>query len=337
MVARGIAAAFLAAWCATAYAEGTRPSVVVYHPGVSWQMRYDLDGVIEDYNNHKRGLSTYATARSQTSGMLVSAQLNVDKAARSAAQCREREHQHIRQHKAFASSTIALSDTGGVDMEVLVPLGPGADAAVSRHVHRFWLRDGVCAKVHASKTPFREEHRAAFDALLQTVRFEPATPTVERAFVIPGRGTLVVPVPAAWGYRAKKPEQMQPRELEFMDSESDAKLLVTLLPDARRALKGEPTAKALVESARDSAKAGALEADPQLAALKGRGGEGWYFFVTDRTLVDKPPRPEDWKYLRQGALLMGESLLFFSMFSNVKDGAAPEAGLRAVSEARIVR
>ena len=76
---------------------------------------------------------------------------------------------------------------------------------------------------------------------------------------------------------------------------------------------------------RDSAKAGALEADPQLTALKGRGSEGWYFFVTDRTLVDKPPRPEDWKYLRQGALLMGESLLFFSMFSNVKDGAAPEA------------
>lgn len=336
MGARGIAAALFAAWCATAFAEGTQPSVVVYHPGVSWQMRYDLEGVVEDYNNHKRGLSTYATARSQTSGMLVSAQLSVDKTARSAAQCREREHQHIRQHKAFASAKIALSDTSGVDMEVLVPLGQGADAALSRHVHRFWLRDGVCAKVHASRTPFREEHRAAFDAMLNTVRFEPATPIVERAFLIPGRGTLVVPVPAAWGFRAAKPAEMAPRELEFMDSESDAKLLVTLLPDASRALKGAPTARALVESARDSAKAGALEADPQLAALKGRGGEGWYFFVTDRTLVDKPARPEDWKYLRQGALLMGQSLLFFSMFSNVKDGAAPEAGLRAVSEARIV-
>ena len=335
MGARGIAAALLAAWCMTVLAEGTQPSVIIYHPGVSWQMRYDLEGVVEDYNNHKRGLSTYATARSQTSGILVSAQLNLDKTARSAAQCREREHQHIRQHKAFAGSKIALSDTGGVDMEVLVPLGQG-DAAVSRHVHRFWLRDGVCAKLHASRTPFREEHRAAFDTLLQTVRFEPATPIVERAFVIPGRGTLVVPVPAAWGFRAAKPAEMAPRELQFMDSESDAKLLVTLLPDASRALKGAPSARALVESARDSAKAGALEADPQLAALKGRGGEGWYFFVTDRALVDQPPRAEDFKYLRQGALLMRDSLLFFSMFSNAKDGAAPAAGLRAVSEARLV-
>ncbi|HEX6530084.1 MAG TPA: hypothetical protein VF004_09735, partial [Burkholderiales bacterium] len=125
MGARTIAAALFAAWCATAYAEGTQPSVVVYHPGVSWQMRYDLEGVVEDYNSHKRGVSTYATARSQTSGMLVSAQLNVDKTAGSAAQCREREHQHIREHKAFANSKIALSDAKGVDMEVLVPLGQG--------------------------------------------------------------------------------------------------------------------------------------------------------------------------------------------------------------------
>lgn len=328
--------ALVAAWCATVLAEGTQPAVVVYHPGVSWQMRYDLEGVVEEYNNHKRGMSTYATARSQTSGMLVSAQLNVDKSARSAAQCREREHQHIRQHKAFAGAKTALSDTNGVDLEVLVPLGQGADAAVSRHVHRFWLRDGVCAKVHASRTPFREEHRAAFDALLQTVRFEPATPIVERAFVVPGRGTLVVPVPAAWGFRARKPEQMQPRDIEFMDSGSDAKLLLTIAPDARPALKGDPTTRAFVESARDAAKPGAAEADLPLVELNGRGGSGWYFLATDRTLVDKPPRADDWKYLRQGALLMGESLVFFSMFSNAKDGAAPEAGLRALSEARII-
>jgi hypothetical protein len=335
MGAKGIAAALAAAWCAGVLAEGAQPSVVVYYPGVPWQMRYDLDDVVEDYNSHKRGLSTYATARSQTSGLLVSAQLNADQGARSAAQCREREHQHIRNHKAFARSKIALSDANGVDLEVVVPLGQGADAAVSRHVHRFWLRDGVCAKVHASKTPFREEHRAAFDTLLRTVRFEPATPIVERAFVVPGRGTLVVPVPAAWGFRARKPEQMQPRDVEFMDSQSDAKLLLTIAPDARPALKGDPTTRKLVESARDAAKPGAAETDLPLVELKGRGGSGWYFLATDRNLVDKPPRPEDWKYLRQGALLMGESVVFFSMFSNEKDGAAPDAGLRALSGARV--
>lgn len=336
MRAKGIAAALAASWCTGVLAEGAQPSVVVYYPGVSWQMRYDLEGVVEDYNSHKRGFSTYATARSQTSGLLVSAQLNADQGARSAAQCREREHQHIRSHKAFARSKIALSDTNGVDLEVLVPLGQGADAAVSRHVHRFWLRDGVCAKVHASKTPFREEHRAAFDALLKTVRFEPATPLVERAFVVPGRGTLVVPVPSTWGFRARKPEEMQPRDVEFTDSESDAKLLLTIAPDARPALKGDPTTRTFVESARDAAKPGAAETELPLVELKGRGGSGWYFLATDRSLVDKAPRPDDWKYLRQGALLMGQSLAFFSLFSNVKDGAAPDAGLRALSEARIV-
>ena len=136
-------------------------------------------------------------------GMSVSVQISPAREAKTARDCRDAEHKHIREHKAFAQAQIRPSEGSEVDLEVRVPLG--SDGAVSRHVHRFWLRDGVCAKVHASKTPFAERDQAGFDALLASVRFDPAAELVERAFVIPGRGTLLMTVPALWGFSTSQP------------------------------------------------------------------------------------------------------------------------------------
>ena len=193
-----VATLLLASWSmASLHAEGDRPSVAVYYPGLPWHLRYELAGVVEEYNNHQPGVSTYTMARSETNGMRVSVQINPVQEAKTARDCRDAEHKHIREHKAFAHAQIRPSEGSEVDLEVLVPLG--SDGAVSRHVHRFWLRDGVCAKVHASKTPFADSDQAGFDALLASVRFDPAAESVERAFVIPGRGTLADDRPRLMG------------------------------------------------------------------------------------------------------------------------------------------
>jgi hypothetical protein len=332
-IGRIAAVLFLLSVAPPLYAEGIQPSVAVYYPGVPWYLRYEVEGVLEEYNSHKPGQSTYTMARSETSGLLVSAQISPAGSAKTAAQCRSREHEHNRQQKALAGAEIRLQDAKGVDMEVLVPLGADKKA-VSRHVHRFWLRDGVCAKLHASKTPFAQTDRSTFDKVLDSVRFEPVAATLERAFLVPGRGTLLLKTPAAWGFRASRPGKIGPRDIQFMDPGGEYQMMLTLFPDAQAMLQGEPTARAFVEMARDAAKPKAVEPDPQLVALKGTSGAGFYFQVTDKDLVGKPPKPGDWKYLRQGALLAGESLLLFSLLSNVKDSPVVDGALRALREAR---
>jgi hypothetical protein len=327
-------ALLLAAWPAVSlHAEGERPSVAVYYPGLPWQLRYELEGVVEDYNNHRPGVSTYTMARSETSGMLVSAQISPAKEAKSARDCRDAEHKHIREHKAFAGAQIRLSEGSDVDLEVLVPIGAGG--AVSGHVHRFWLRDGVCAKVHVSKTPFTERDRPGFDALLASVRFDPAAVEVERTFVIPGRGTLLMTVPASWGFRTSKPAPATPRNVAFMEPAGDHQLMLTLVPNAEDELKGRTT-RAVVDNIRNAAKLRAVEADPPLLPIKGTDGEGLYFLVTDKELVGKPDRPNEWKYLRVGALRIDQALLFFSVFSNAKESSVVDGALRAISEARLL-
>src|SRR5918994_2180050 len=75
----------------TLHAEGIQPSVAVYYPGVPWYLRYEVEGVLEEYNNHKPGHSTYTMARSETSGLLISAQISPAGSAKTAAQCRVRQ------------------------------------------------------------------------------------------------------------------------------------------------------------------------------------------------------------------------------------------------------
>jgi hypothetical protein len=125
-----------------------------------------------------------------------------------------------------------------VELEVLVPVGS----------------DGVCAKLHASKTPFAERDRAAFERLMASVRFDPAAARLERAFLIPGRGTLLITVPAAWGFRTGKPAAGTPRNVTFMEPEGDNQLMATLLPDAEQVLKGDPTTRTFVDIGRTAAK-----------------------------------------------------------------------------------
>src|SRR6185503_6284965 len=123
----------------------------------------------------------------------------------------------------------------------------------------------------------------------------------------------------AWGFRTSKPAPATPRNVAFMEPAGEHQLMLTLVPDADKILKGDPTTRAVVEIMRHTAKAKALEPDPPLLPIKGTGGEGLYFVVTDKELVGKPDRPNEWKYLRVGALRIDQSLMFFSMFSNAKE------------------
>ncbi len=97
-----VATLLLAAWPAVSlHAEGSRQSVAAYYTGLPWQLRYELDGVIEDYNNHKPGVSTYTMARSETSGMLVSVQISPAQAAKTAHDCRDAELTHMPAQKPY--------------------------------------------------------------------------------------------------------------------------------------------------------------------------------------------------------------------------------------------
>jgi len=312
-----------------AQAEGSRESVTVFYPGVAWQLRYELPDVLEQYNNHEPGVSSYAFAISEKTGMTVSVQIASADGAANASRCREDDLARMRAHPKFGNPRVRFIDTATTDLEVVVEV-PGQGA--SRHVHRYWQRDGVCAKLHASKLPFVAADEAVFTAIFNSARFEPASSSIERGFVLPGRGTLLLSSPTAWGFRTGKPGT-GPRDITFLFADGNHRLMLTVFPDANRALRGATT-RAYVEGAREKSKGQVLESDAPLEEIAGRAATGYYFTVTDKDLVGKPPQRENWKYMRQGALVAGEAFLIFSLFSNERESPEVQAGLALVREAR---
>src|SRR5262245_7927490 len=98
------AAALLASATTSLHAEGIQSSVAVYYPKMSWYLRYEMDGVLEEYNNHKPGVSTYTMARSDASGLLASTQISPARSARTAEDCRDAEHKHVKEQKPLANA-----------------------------------------------------------------------------------------------------------------------------------------------------------------------------------------------------------------------------------------
>lgn len=66
-----------------------------------------------------------------------------------------------------------------------------------------------------------------------------------------------------------------------------------------------------VKRAAEHARPQAVEHDINLKELKGASGIGYYFFATDRA-----PKPDEYKYMTQGMILVGDIALAFTILTN---------------------
>ena len=65
-----------------------------------------------------------------------------------------------------------------------------------------------------------------------------------------------------------------------------------------------------------------------LEDIAGRDGQGYYFQLTDSSADE-----DEYRYLTQGALGVGQVLLVFSLFSNDSEGILSEAMFRSLKSA----
>jgi hypothetical protein len=62
----------------------------------------------------------------------------------------------------------------------------------------------------------------------------------------------------------------------------------------------------------------AIEKDIPIVEFKGKGGAGWHYDATD-----KAPKPGEFRYLRQGMLMLsGELMLWFTILTDDRNDPA---------------
>ena len=147
----------------------------------------------------------------------------------------------------------------------------------------------------------------------------------KKSFPLPDNSKLELAIPAGWKDEAKE------KSIVLSPPEGTA-FRVVVTPVARQ----KPGASAdtairmrdSVQQAADKVKPSALEQYLPVEALSGAPGPGYYFSATDRE-----PKPDEFKYLTQGMLLVGDAVISFAILTNDGQEKAKDQALAMLKSA----
>lgn len=167
----------------------------------------------------------------------------------------------------------------------------------------------------------------------------PARPGwTSRALEVPGHGRLLLALPPGWV--VAEPVEGEASAPAFRVTRAGARFLVLLTPLWNPGEPEPPAARAdsaqlYAELARREALAGSVEREIPLEPLLGPGVRGSYFSATDRSLVGREKREDEYRHVLQGAAAVGPVILAFTLLD---DGPGPWRGeiLEVVRTARHV-
>jgi len=161
------------------------------------------------------------------------------------------------------------------------------------------------------------------------------TPAPERTRIeIPGCGALSLRLPFGWHHSIEAPTASLPTIASFRAPAGET-LMISVFSNVR-AEPGFNTAsstRASVEESGRSLLSTAVESTLSIRELQGTSHQGYFFSLTDKALVGKPPQPDDFKFLTSGEIGVGKLHLLFTILSNDRDSTATKAALEVVRTA----
>lgn len=151
-----------------------------------------------------------------------------------------------------------------------------------------------------------------------------------RTYDLAQHGALQLTVPLYWNDELRRSGVRPGLPTIFLTPEHGDSFNVQITPLYEAT---PPTLEAIGDRVRElavSASLQVMESTITLKEIKGTSGAGYYFNVTDRA-----PKPEEFKFMTQGVLRVGELLLAFTILSNDGAEAAVSNTLKMLREARL--
>ena len=161
--------------------------------------------------------------------------------------------------------------------------------------------------------------RITFASLLLLSATADAEPTGFRTYQLQGHGALQLAVPRSWNDQMRQLKAEDPPMILFTPEKGYGfNMQVTPLWSSKpgATLPSADEIRRTVTRAANDAQFQAADTAIQVKEIQGAAGTGYYFSITDRA-----PKPEEFKYMTQGMVAVGELVLSFTVLSN--DGAEP--------------
>ena len=156
-----------------------------------------------------------------------------------------------------------------------------------------------------------------------------------KRYALPDKTSLELSIPVGWQDEVKQGESGTPPTIVLAPREGPRfQLLVTPIwrPRPEVPVASAEQIRQSVQRAADQVKPQAAESFLPVQELTGGKGPGYYFSATD-----KAPKPEEFKYLTQGMLLVGELAVTFSILTNDGQEKMRDAALDMLKRAAQVK
>jgi len=145
-----------------------------------------------------------------------------------------------------------------------------------------------------------------------------AQAAAQKRYPLADHGALVVAVPAGWIDEVQRNEKLPPTISYTLGAGKPQQVIVTPVWRVRADVPPftKESVRRNVEHAVGAARDQAIEKEIPVVEFAGKSGAGYYFEATD-----KAPKPGEFRFLRQGMLMVGDMLLAFTILAD--DRQAP--------------
>jgi len=168
-------------------------------------------------------------------------------------------------------------------------------------------------------------------AVLAAQALGQAPDTGAHRYELPNQDSLELIVPPGWGESVDQPEDGGPPTIQLRPKEG-APFEIYVTPDWPHAPDGAlPDTETLRETVRAAAermRGQTVEEILEIRRLQGASGVGFYFVATDRA-----PQPEEFRFMNQGALQVGDLTVTFTILTNEGQEAVIEEAFAMLRDA----
>ena len=320
----------------------------VYHmelPGRDWAIEVGLPGFViqqEEVQAHAQGARMMG--EKPNSGTYVSMFMEPRPTPATSKSCRD-DYWAKGKDSPSQKTNIELSDLG--QMSLIKWLQPDHQGARidQQHMHAFLGRDNVCMEVHISKIYFKPGEESVFGDIFRTIQYKEIAPLTSGAqitakptdrmtyrFTVSKQNRLKLALPENWraGMR-QDPSGMASTIKVWPNGGEQFEMLISRIP--RKDAQKPVTPEHLLKIVRESGQLAASQSAEQKLDVKEFGPGNWkgYYY----RLTDKAPRPNEYRYMTQGAMSEGTILFTFTFLTNSEKAFDQDQFLRLLSSAQL--
>jgi hypothetical protein len=311
--------------------EPAKDSILLTLPKIEWALDVNWPGlVIKAQEITPDGNNCRFLAEDLRRGFAISGYLEKHPELGTPKQCRD-FYWAKAQQSPFKKDDISLSDLGEMAIvEYLVKEYEGVEIN-QKHVNAYLTRDNFWIDIHLSKVDFKKRDQRLFDSVLRKIKIieKKQDHKIKANYRIAGHGIFKLEFPGTWLNQMHQESDDLPVQITLTPpSPKRSKVLITAFWDNRK--NDSPSTpldiRKMVEEGGQEALPQAVEDTLAIKKLKGRGGIGYCY-----NLTDKAPKPDEYKYLTQGIYKLKTLLMSFTILTNEENSEVAEAALDMIA------